>query len=58
LHGKIGAATIPFKVVKYTDNNELFVEVRDVEAAEKFWQALVLTSSSLDGSRALRFRLE
>jgi hypothetical protein len=48
LFGKMGVAELEYKVASYKEG---VIEIKDCSDPLKFWQALCLTSSNIDGSQ-------
>jgi RNase P/RNase MRP subunit POP5 len=56
LFGKLGTAQVIYTLGAYDSKNGI-IEVTDCEEPTKFWQALCMTSTTMDGQRKLRFKL-
>ena len=58
LYGKVGTSQIPFKMTKLETDANVLTVVTERDCAERFWQALMLTSVTLNGAGVpIRFKL-
>ena len=58
LYGKVGTSQIPFKMTKLETDTNVLTVVTERDCAERFWQALMLTSVTLNGAGVpIRFKL-